>query len=532
MNRGWCIRGTLRTFVVMAALAVAATGARAHNDPAGCFQTGPAITISVFRADGTTGLVGSASQCETINYQARLAKAADSPQICAFSGGEFSLTTPDGVKHVINANVPCIGGDGLGEGCDATRDFVDSTLIPYTVRLQDIVNGFVTANAVYTGGVVHDVEGNTPGASATTPKSTPVFICIDNNLCTNDVCDPNASGPGACSFPPVVCPDNDLCTTIECNPANGQCETTNTVQCDDNNLCTTEECNPATGQCVTTSEVTCDDNDLCTTEACIPSSGECETTGEVMCNDNDPCTDDVCNPATGQCVFTPNDNPECVGERHFQCYEIKPFAFARRSVSVEDRFADGSVTVRGPSALCAPSDKNGEDPTAPDDPEHLAGFPVTGTAPRVTNVLVTNQFGAVRVDLIRRSLLLVPTAKGLAAPPGPLVNPTIDHFQCYTVRRSAGTPRFTPITGVAATDQFGAHGLDLQRPRTLCVPANKNDEDPNAPLSPQALLCYKTRQRVRFGELTPFIDDQFVAQQVRIIRRIDFCIPSTIGDDG
>ena len=101
----------------------------------------------------------------------------------------------------------------------------------------------------------------------------------------------------------------------------------------------------------------------------------------------------------------------------------------------------------------------------------------------------------------------------------------------YAVRRSAGTAPFTRITGVAANDQFGPHGLDLLRPRTLCVPANKNDEDPNAPLSPQALLCYRTRQRVRFGELSPFINDQFVAQQVRIIRRLDFCVPSTIGDD-
>jgi hypothetical protein len=178
-----------------------------------------------------------------------------------------------------------------------------------------------------------------------------------------------------------------------------------------------------------------------------------------------------------------------------------------------------------------PANKNDEDPTAPNDPEHLAGFPATGAAPRVPNVLVTNQFGTVQVDLVRRSLLLVPTAKGLAAPPGPLPNPVVDHFQCYTVRRSAGTARFTQINGVAATDQFGAHGLDLRRPRSLCVPANKNDEDPNAPLSPQALLCYKTRQRVRFGELSPFINDQFVAQQARLVRRVEFCIPSTIGDD-
>jgi hypothetical protein len=147
----------------------------------------------------------------------------------------------------------------------------------------------------------------------------------------------------------------------------------------------------------------------------------------------------------------------------------------------------------------------------------------------VTNVQVTNQFGTIALDLVRRKLLLVPTAKNLTAPPGPLP-PTVDHFQCYTVRRSAGTPRFTPITGVAATDQFGAHGLDLRRPKLLCVPASKNDENPSAPGNPQGLLCYTTKQRLRFGDQTPFIDNQFLADQVEIVRRIEFCVPSTIED--
>jgi len=493
-------RWTRTTIAAAAAMLLVSASARAHEDPPGCFQTGPAIVVSIFRANGTTGVVGSVSQCENINYQVTLSKASNSDTICAFSAGTFSLTTPDGVVHTISANVPCIGGTS-GEGCDPTVTQLQSNLIPYAVKPADVVGGFILATGQYTGGVAHDNPDNTPGVAANTPKSTPVTFCTDNNLCTNDLCDPNAAGPAACSHTPVLCPDNDLCTTEACNPANGQCETTSTVQCDDNNLCTTQ--------------------------ACIPATGECETTGVVMCDDNDPCTDDMCNPATGQCVSTPNNNPACVGLRHFQCYEIKPFAFARRSASVEDQFVDAPVDVRAPNHLCAPSDKNGEDPTAPADPQHLAGFPATGSSPRVTNVQVTNQFGTVALDLVRRTLLLVPTAKNLTSPPGPLP-PTVDHFQCYLVRRSAGAPRFTPITGVAATDQFGAHGLDLRRPKVLCVPANKNDEDPTAPSHSQGLLCYKTKQRVRFGEQTPFIDNQFLAQQVEIVRRIEFCVPSTI----
>jgi hypothetical protein len=176
-----------------------------HEDPPGCFQTGPAIVVSVFRANGTTGVVGSISECETIIYQARLQKAADVSTICAFSGGIFTLTTPDGVVHTISNDVPCIGGDGLGEGCDATRDFIDSVLIPYTVTSSDVVAGFVTATANYTGGVAHDTSGNTPGVGANTPKSTPVVFCSDNDNCTIDVCEPAGQGSSACSSRPTVC---------------------------------------------------------------------------------------------------------------------------------------------------------------------------------------------------------------------------------------------------------------------------------------------------------------------------------------
>src|SRR5262245_22779481 len=193
----------------LAAAVLVGSSARAHEDPPGCFQTGPSIVISVFRANGTTGVVGSISECETINYQATLAKATNSDTICAFSEGEFSLTTPDGVKHVIEADVPCIGGTG-GEGCDATVTQVGSMLIPYTVQAGNIVNGFVTATANYSGGIAHDNPDNTPGVSANTPKSTPVVRCSDNNLCTQDLCDATKQGSAACSNPIIPCTDNNL----------------------------------------------------------------------------------------------------------------------------------------------------------------------------------------------------------------------------------------------------------------------------------------------------------------------------------
>jgi hypothetical protein len=388
-----------RLLAAAGALAMAfltTTPARAHEDPVGCFETGPAIIVSVFRADQTTGVVGTVSECETIYYRATLQKASDDDSICAFSEGTFKLTTPDGTVHDISLDVPCIGGDGPGEGCDDTVNNLVSSFIQYTVDTGDIVGGLITATAVYTGGVAHDTTNNTPGVGANTPKSTPVTLCTDNDLCTVDNCDPNIPGSAACSNTPVVCNDNNFCTTEQCNPATGNCVFssvtcndndlctidscnptsgcvftpkvcndnnlctgdvcnpatgncvfTPNVNCDDNNLCTVDACIPATGGCTNTDTVTptCDDNDLCTDEECDPATGMCETTDTTICNDNDICTDDACNPDTGQCVFSfdPTNDPSCLPTG---CRITAGGIAPDGGVDLED-FADISVAYHG-----------------------------------------------------------------------------------------------------------------------------------------------------------------------------------------
>src|SRR5260221_6630166 len=212
---------------MVGALAIAlfaTTPARAHEDPPGCFETGPAIIVSIFRSDGVTGVTGSVSECETIRYRATLQKAQDLDSICAFAQGTFKLTTPDGVVHDISLNVPCIGGNTGLDGCDDAVHSIQSAQIPYTVHSDDVLGGLITGTAVYTGGVAHDSPLNTVGVGATTPKSTPVVFCNDNNNCTIDVCDPAVSGSAACSNTPKVCNDNNACTTDSSNPPTGNCE--------------------------------------------------------------------------------------------------------------------------------------------------------------------------------------------------------------------------------------------------------------------------------------------------------------------
>ena len=169
--------GRLVLFVV-AALAIGSRTGFAHEDPPGCFVTGASIVISTFRSNGTTGVVGSIQDCEQVFYQITLRKSAPfDATACAIGGGQFALTTPDGVQHVVSSSVPCIGGTDSAEGCLAATTQLQSGLISYMASPTDVVSGFVTATAAYTGGVAHDAAGNTPGLSGSVPKSTPVVAC-------------------------------------------------------------------------------------------------------------------------------------------------------------------------------------------------------------------------------------------------------------------------------------------------------------------------------------------------------------------
>jgi hypothetical protein len=391
----------------------------------------------------------------------------------------------------------------------------------------------------------------------------------DNNACTNDLgCNP---GTGLCEYPPVPdsspCPDSDanLCTQAGCEM--GQCVQTHmqTPCPPDNNECTDDlACDPATGMCPhpnkpNSTPCTDTDHNLCTTAGC--EMGQCVQTHQTTTcpPDSNECTQDLpCNPATGMCDHpnkpdstpcTDTDNndctaagcesgqcrqshiPVCVTPDHFQCYEIKPKAFVSiTGVPVEDQFGQHSETIRLPHRLCAPADKNDEPPNdAFTHPDHLIGHRVSGPNVKVANLEVTNQFGIIKLDIVKPDVLMVPTLKTLAlpGPAGPPTDPNVpDHFQCYKAKRSKGSPKFQKILGVKVKDQFGTVMLDLLKPVRLCAPANKRNEDPTAPQHRFHLLCYKTKNSA-FGTVQTFTNSQFGPAQPLLIHRRELCVPST-----
>ena len=128
--------------------------------------------------------------------------------------------------------------------------------------------------------------------------------CDDDNLCTDDSCDPAAG----CVFSPNTepcedgnaCTDNDTCTDGKCLPGAE-------VVCDDENVCTTDSCDVKEGCIFSANDETCDDADKCTTvDVC--SNSECVGTKPLDCDDDNICTDDSCDAADG-CQHVNNDAP-------------------------------------------------------------------------------------------------------------------------------------------------------------------------------------------------------------------------------
>jgi len=196
-------------------------------------------------------------------------------------------------------------------------------------------------------------------------------------------------------------------------------------------------------------------------------------------------------------------------------------------VTEQDQFGTTPLTLRYPHRLCAPADKNDEGIVDP--VPHLVGYETLRTPfIRQTNLSIVNQFGTTMIDLTRRDVLMVPSAKDLVSTPPPLVPPLIDHFQCYRAKRAKGSAKFNKIT-VNVTDQIETNTpITLTRPYRLCVPANKNGEDPTAPSHPNNLLCYRSKSSVRYGTVPAFINNQFGNDDLLTIHRRELCVPTVL----
>ena len=216
---------------------------------------------------------------------------------------------------------------------------------------------------------------------------------------------------------------------------------------------------------------------------------------------------------------------------HFICYEIHGSKLNLAGVSLVDAYGTSTATVKRAKRICLPADKNDEDPVAIGQPETLTGFTIKCAAPkfaRVKGVAVTNQFGAVTLDVFKPDRLLVPTAKSLAAIPPPPMFSALDHFACYKIAFAK-----TRVPAVKVDDQFGTITVDVKKPLHLCVPTDKNGE--GIPSPGQAAMCYLVRTTSgtpppqKHLPNTLYTTHQFGSAALEVYGPRELCVPSTIG---
>jgi hypothetical protein len=223
----------------------------------------------------------------------------------------------------------------------------------------------------------------------------------------------------------------------------------------------------------------------------------------------------------------------------FNCYlswvnkDVTPFTPVA-GVTLVDQFESATVTVMGTNLLCPPADKDAEGVV--DSGTHLMGYAIKRQTPkhiRRGTIRVTNQLEEIRVDTVKPELLLVPTAKTLTQPGPPPPDPlghAVDHYKCYRVRVTPGTPLPATDRKVTVQDQFEAPAkyLTLRKPRHLCLPVDKNGEGIKNPAA--HLLCYAAKpargEPKHIRREGVFVNNQFGALRMNTVKEREFCIPS------
>ena len=112
--------------------------------------------------------------------------------------------------------------------------------------------------------------------------------------------------------------------------------------------------------------------------------------------------------------LTSSPPPLATPLERYKCYRVKGNRFRSAGITVETQFGPITVDIKKPLHLCAPVNKNSEDPSAPQHPDHLMCYQVRGPRPSQKTVFTDNQFGPDSFEFFGPRELCVPsTAKTL-----------------------------------------------------------------------------------------------------------------------
>lgn len=242
-----------------------------------------------------------------------------------------------------------------------------------------------------------------------------------------------------------------------------------------------------------------------------------------------------------------NSSPVVVTEisypptEHFMSYKTKDVKgsekFDKFTVTLSDNFnPNRELTVEKTYRLFNPIDKNDEG--LDDTVSHMMGYKIKEPkgepkSEKIKGIMVSNQFGDVTLDVKKPKLLLVPSAKDHFAVPEVLDPVLINHFTCYDVKETKHTPKFEKRDATVYDPNFDSTVVyEVKKPKMLCIPTEKTHDGITSPiLSPEEnLLCYDTKKdkgESKFEKVNVFTNNQFGADEHKIYKVEDLCVPST-----
>ncbi len=252
----------------------------------------------------------------------------------------------------IGADAACLGqstsssfGNCAGTGdCNANEICVQ---VAFGAAPQSVCEPNCGGACPCTDGSTCKVQGTGADTIAScVPSACPDWLtklCDDANVCTKDVCNPQAGcshlpmsavtpcsdgskcttndhcGSGVCAGIPLaatLCDDGNVCTDDNCQAASGCVHANNGGMCDDGEPCTagdqceTGACIGASNQCACMADADCavaDDGNACNGVAFCDKTAmpyKCAFSAVVVCQTatDSACTATKCVPATGNCV--------------------------------------------------------------------------------------------------------------------------------------------------------------------------------------------------------------------------------------
>jgi len=212
-------------------------------------------------------------------------------------------------------NETCAGTDTSAMDCNDINECTDDTCDPATGCANTVDTG-ITCHAAWCD-TLDWYDAVQCAGDGTCADQALTQDCDDDNLCTDDACDP-ATGCSNVSDTSRVC-HVAYCGTLEwfdevlCAGDGGCAAQSLTQDCNDGNVCTDDTCDAASGcghqnntvECLSSQ---CIGGDFYDTVRCV--DGACPSQVAEDCDDGNACTDDDCHPVAG-CTNVGNTSISC-----------------------------------------------------------------------------------------------------------------------------------------------------------------------------------------------------------------------------